>query len=49
MDDILGMVAGRAGEGGDIGGPCVMLASAAGAYMNNALLVSCVGTGERNL
>jgi hypothetical protein len=31
---------GRAGEPAEIGGPCVMLASTAGAYMNNALMVS---------
>ncbi|GHJ89603.1 hypothetical protein NliqN6_6005 [Naganishia liquefaciens] len=30
---------GRAGETAEIGGPCVMLASAAGAYTNNATIV----------
>lgn len=33
------MLAGRAGDATDIAGPCIMLASAAGAYINNATIV----------
>ena len=37
---------GREGRGEEIAGPCIMLASPGGGYMNNAVLVSPRGSGH---